>query len=138
SNQQHLLHKDEAGPLKVSPPLCSFAHRTRTALVADDEVELLKKNKCALISTREKPHLLIGHDLFHLFERRFRPQLPSGFHVTWTCLGPVAGRAGKVANTRKAATNTRAAASSDPEPPSDTATKPTSTSDQPTQPQHLG
>ncbi|KAH7669902.1 Pao retrotransposon peptidase family protein, partial [Aphelenchoides avenae] len=66
-----------------------------TALVADDEVQLLKKNKCALISTREKPDLLIGQDLFHLFERRFGPQLPNGFHVTWTCLGPVAGGAGK-------------------------------------------
>ncbi|KAH7673226.1 hypothetical protein AAVH_42293, partial [Aphelenchoides avenae] len=66
-----------------------------TALVADDEVQLLKKNKCSLISTRETPDLLIGQDLFHLFERRFGPQLPSGFHVTWTCLGPVAGGAGK-------------------------------------------
>ncbi|KAH7720559.1 hypothetical protein AAVH_11986 [Aphelenchoides avenae] len=66
-----------------------------TALVANDEVQLLKKNKCALISTREKPDLLMGQDLFHLFERRFGPQIPSGFHDTWTCLGPVAGGAGR-------------------------------------------
>ncbi|KAH7727963.1 Pao retrotransposon peptidase family protein [Aphelenchoides avenae] len=109
-----------------------------TALVADDEVQLLKKNKCSLISTREKPDLLIGQDLFHLFERRFGPQLPNGFHVTWTCLGPVAGGAGKVAGNRKAATTTHAAASSDPEPPSDTTTKPPSTSETPPPPQNLG
>ncbi|KAH7710260.1 Pao retrotransposon peptidase family protein [Aphelenchoides avenae] len=103
-----------------------------TALVSDDEVQLLRKNECAMISTREKPDLLIGQDLFHLFDRRLGPRLPNGFHVTWTCLGPVASGAGKVASHRKDGSSTTVAVNSDPElledPPSPVPQPPTDTS----------
>ncbi|KAH7702816.1 Pao retrotransposon peptidase family protein [Aphelenchoides avenae] len=67
----------------------------RTALVTRDELPLLHKNACTLISTRERPDLLIGQDTVKLFKRRFGPDLPSGFHVIQTVLGPMVGGPGR-------------------------------------------
>ncbi|KAH7698276.1 Pao retrotransposon peptidase family protein [Aphelenchoides avenae] len=100
-----------------------------TATVDADDVAMLQRNECSLISTRETPDLLIGQDLVHLFDRQFGPRLPSGFQVVWSILGPMVGGAGTVACPMKITPATNAAAAPDPEPPSDTSTEPSSAAD---------
>ncbi|KAH7724126.1 Pao retrotransposon peptidase family protein-like protein [Aphelenchoides avenae] len=70
----------------------------RTALITRDELPLLQHNACTLISTREQPDILIGQDMVRLFKRRYGPDLPNGFYVVNTVLGPLVGGAGRVIN----------------------------------------
>ncbi|KAH7712180.1 hypothetical protein AAVH_20486 [Aphelenchoides avenae] len=85
-----------------------------TALISEDDVAMLKKNRCSLISSREAPDLLIGQDLMELFDRQLGPKLPNKFRVVRFILGPMTGGAGKVAQVGKATTSTHAAVDLDP------------------------
>ncbi|KAH7700132.1 Pao retrotransposon peptidase family protein, partial [Aphelenchoides avenae] len=77
----------------------NIVRSVRTAFVTNEELPQLRKNDCALISTRETPDLLIGQDLVHLFDRRHEKRLPNGCYVVHTVLGPMVGGAGQVITT---------------------------------------
>ena len=114
-----------------------------TAIIEPDEVTMLEKNECSLVSSRETPDLLIGQDLDYLFDRDFKPRLPNGFRLVKSCLGWMVGGAGTVANTRKTAPITstatvsdssgsaNSAARSSSEPPSETDDAPPPATEQP-------
>ncbi|KAH7712564.1 Pao retrotransposon peptidase family protein [Aphelenchoides avenae] len=68
----------------------------RTALVHRDDLPPLQRNAGALISTRERPDILIGQDAAQRFQRRPGQDLPNGFYVVHTVLGPLVGGAGRV------------------------------------------
>ncbi|KAH7696390.1 Zinc knuckle family protein, partial [Aphelenchoides avenae] len=69
-----------------------------TALVEEHELPPLLKDEVTLISSRETPDILIGQDTVQLFKRQTKTQLPNGFDLVQSILGPMIGGAGKVAN----------------------------------------
>ncbi|KAH7717681.1 Pao retrotransposon peptidase family protein [Aphelenchoides avenae] len=78
------------------------------APIFEDQLAALRRDAIPVPVTREAPDILIGQDLFDLFERTTLPRLPQGFAVTSTILGPTISGAG-----RPKPTSTNAAASTE-------------------------